>query len=1097
MNNHIVRVTTRFLLLAILAVSMIAGDIAFAQEKKEALEEVTVTGSRIARRDYTSQSPIVTIKAETFEDRANIGLEATLNQMPQFNVAGNQASLSPASTPFPQATSAPGAATIDLRGIGTNRTLVLVDGRRAQPANGLLVVDLNTIPAAAIANIEVITGGAAAVYGADALAGVVNLKLKHDFEGLEFSGQYGTSEAGDGEETTISGLFGANTSSGRGNVMLGANYSKRSDILAKDREFRRKGWADPNTMAAGLGSSNLSQYDPARSSACSTYNFAVNPITMAPDCGQPITPNSPTIFPPKTAATWTIDQNGNIFDSNNPLSATNPYTGPLGDSSGFSFKINPDGTLGFNDQDHSYVQIPLERYAAFGSARYQLTDHINMFTDARYAETFTTAKGFTSGLFSVWSVTVPYNPAIDDPASPTFGAAGMGPRHPVPAGLATMLNSRPVPNAPWTYAGGLDYLGNFDTQTTSHVYQVIGGFNGDIPGREDWTWEVFGSHGKSYVNAYQPEGFPNLRRMQNLFNADMYGQDFDINTLPGFFPLAVTGHCTTGLPIFNADGSVNDTASVSKDCSDYAVLRMNDITALTQEVVEGNLQGGLFDLPAGQLKFAVGADYRQEHFVFQPDSGYNANQDFANVVQNIILPVAVDGSTDVKEIYAELAIPVIKDLPFVKSFEVDPGVRYSKYNTTGGTETYKFTADWEVNDWVRLRGGYQLATRSPNITELFTPKGGSSIDLNAPDACANIPGITQSWGNVAGNPNRKDVQVLCQYLMTREGAPSSLYDPNLPGTGNPASGSADDYRYNVFGGTFPFPFSIAVTGGNPDLTSETADTFTAGVVFQSPFEHPALQKASLSLDWYRIEIVNAIGTPTGASIYQQCFDPQFNSLIGSGSTGAAIAANNPFCALIHREYVGGAPLTPGNYGAPRKYDALYINQGGINTEGFDIQLDWGFDFADMGIEAIPGSFNVNIQATYLRLYEVSPFPGGDFTNYTGTDYLSSYFDYRTFSNFNYTNGPWSVGLRWQHLPSVDPVPGLAAGVQGAASHDQVDMFARWSISETWTLRAGIDNLLDAQPEVVGTTPVNANLGATDTNYDQIGRRFFFGVTANF
>lgn len=1099
MKNHIFRGTALPLSMAMLALSMIVGDLAFAQGK-EALEEVTVTGSRIVRRDYSSQSPIVTIEAQTFENRANIGLEAALNQMPQFNVAGTQASLSPASTPFPQATSAPGAATIDLRGIGTNRTLVLIDGRRAQPANGLLVVDLNTIPAAAIANIEVITGGAAAVYGADAIAGVVNVKLKHDFEGLEFTGQYGTSQEGDGEETTISGLFGASVGDGRGNVMLGGNYSKRNGILQKDREFNRKGWADPNTMAAGIGSSNLSQYDPARSSACGTYNFAVNPVTMAPDCGQPIFPNSPTVAFPITAATYTIDQNGNLFDSNNPLSATNPYTGPLNADSGYSFKINPDGTLGLNDIEHAYVQIPLERYSAFGSAHYTITDHINMFADARYAETSTVAKGFTSGVFSIWSVTVPYNPVIDDPASATFGDATMGPRHPVPAALATMLNSRPVPDAPWTYAGGLDYLGNFETDTTSHVYQIIGGFNGDIPGREDWTWEVFASHGKSYVNAYQPEGFPNLTRIQNLFNGDMYGENFDINTLPGFFPLAVTGHCTSGLPIFSADGSVDETRSVSKDCSDYAVLRMNDITSLSQDVIEGNLQGGLFDLPAGELRFAVGADYRREHFVFQPDSGYNANQDFANVVQNIILPVAVDGVTDVKEIYAELSIPVIKDLPFVKSFEIDPAVRYSKYNTTGGTETYKFLADWLVNDWIRLRGGWQVATRSPNVTELFTPLGGSALDLNAPDACANLVGVTPSWGNIASNSNRENVQILCAELMQREGAPLALFDPNLAGTGMPDSGSADDYAYNVFGGTFPFPFSIGITGGNENLTSETADTFTAGVVFQSPFEHPALQSASLSVDWYRIEIVDAIGTPLGLSIYQQCFDAQYNSFIGDGAgshSGAELAANNPFCALIHREYVGGAPRTPGNYGAPRKYDSLYINQGGINTEGFDVQLDWGFDFTDMGIEAIPGSFNVNIQATYLRLYEVSPFPGGDFTDYTGTDYLSSYFDYRTFSTFNYTNGPWSVGLRWQHLPAVDAVPGSAPGVQGADSHDQIDMFARWNFSDTWTLRAGIDNLLNAQPEVVGASLTDANLGTTDTNYDQIGRRFFFGITASF
>ncbi len=155
------------------------------------LDEITVTGTRIVRRDFQAQTPIVTVDASTFSERANIGLEAALNQLPQFNAAGTQSQLSDANSPFPSAVAAPGAATIDLRGLGLNRTLVLLDGRRVQPVNGLLVVDLNTIPSAAIDRVEVITGGAAAVYGADAIAGVVNFILKKDFEGMEFSGQYG------------------------------------------------------------------------------------------------------------------------------------------------------------------------------------------------------------------------------------------------------------------------------------------------------------------------------------------------------------------------------------------------------------------------------------------------------------------------------------------------------------------------------------------------------------------------------------------------------------------------------------------------------------------------------------------------------------------------------------------------------------------------------------------------------------------------------------------------------------------------------------------------------------------------------------------
>ena len=1030
----------------------------YAQDD-EALEEVTITGSRIVRRDFTSQSPIVTIDTETFENRVNIGIEAALNQLPQFTVAGTQSQLSAAGTPFPQASAAPGAATINLRGLGINRSLVLVDGRRVQPVNGLLVVDLNTIPSAAIGSIEVITGGAAAVYGADAIAGVVNLKLKRDFEGMEFSTNYGTSEEGDGEELQLSGLIGADFADGRGNVMIGANYSDRNIIFGKDRPWVSAGWADPGTQGGGIGSSNLSQFTPAGT-------------------------NAPTAGFPLLGATYGIDQNGAIFDPSNPLNPARPYTGPLGGNSGF--KINPDGTLGYDEIERNYLQLPLERYSIFGSAHFDLAENIQVFTDIRFSETYASASGFTSGVFNVWSPTVPYNPANDDPDSPTFGQATVD--HPVSRALADLLNSRPTPNAPWTYVGGLDYLGNFTTQTTSNVYQVIGGLRGDIPFgnslMNDWSWEVYASHGKSTVLAQQPEGFPYLPRLQNLFNANQYGEGYAVT-----FPIAITGSCTTGLPIFNPDGSVDNTPSVSKNCSDYVVLRMNSITTLSQDVIEGNVQGGLYDLPAGRLQFALGGVYREENFGFDPDSGYNANQDYPNVVQNIILPVTVDGSTDVKEIYAELAIPVVKDLPFVKSFEVDPGVRYSEYNTAGGVETYKVLGDWAVNDWVRFRGGYQVANRAANVTELFTPKGGSALTTGT-DACANYT-QTAVWGNVPGNSNRLNVQTLCQYLMVREGAPSTLY---VPGTA-----SANDYRYNVFGGQFYFPFVIGVTEGNPALESESADTFTAGVVFNSPFDHPALERMTLSVDWYQIDITNAIGTPNHDVIYQQCLDAQYNSLVGGApgsSTGAQMAANNPFCALIQREYVGGVPLSPGNLGADRKYSAQFINQGGINSVGIDIQLDWGLDLADAGIDMIPGSFNMNILASVLDTYEESPFPGGDFIEYTGSTFNSS-FNYRLFSTFGYNNGPLSVGLRWQHLPSIDTPPGTPATTFGVESHDQIDLFGRWSFFERYELRAGIDNLLNADPEIVGASTTDNNLGSTSANYDTIGRRYFVGITAKF
>ena len=205
--------------------ALLAGG-ATAQAQESGLEEITVTGSRIVRRDLDAASPIVTIDSDRLENSSTIGIESVLNQMPQFVPEGTQ---------FDSGNTASGAATlgiasVNLRGIGANRTLVLVDGRRAQPANASLVVDLNTIPSAAIERVETITGGASAVYGADALAGVVNFVLRDDFEGVDMDFHTGVTAEGDGEETRFSTLLGINGESGNSNVMLGVEWYRREAV---------------------------------------------------------------------------------------------------------------------------------------------------------------------------------------------------------------------------------------------------------------------------------------------------------------------------------------------------------------------------------------------------------------------------------------------------------------------------------------------------------------------------------------------------------------------------------------------------------------------------------------------------------------------------------------------------------------------------------------------------------------------------------------------------------------------------------------------------------------------------------------------------
>jgi iron complex outermembrane receptor protein len=381
----------------------------------------------------------------------------------------------------------------------------------------------------------------------------------------------------------------------------------------------------------------------------------------------------------------------------------------------------------------------------------------------------------------------------------------------------------------------------------------------------------------------------------------------------------------------------------------------------------------------------------------------------------------------------------------------------------------------KVNDRIKLRGGYQLANRAPNIVELFAPTGGAAL-VAGTDACGNwiVNGrsITQDWGNRAGNPNRLNMQALCQYLMTRDGAPASLYVPG--------QSSANDYAYNAFGLTSYYPFAVAAQQGNTKLESESADTYTAGVVI-SP---KVAERLSITIDWYKIALDHAIGAPAHDAVYQQCLDAKYNPLIGSAAgtyTGAELAAGNPFCGRIRREYLGGVPLTPGNFGADRKYDARYVNQGGIRSDGYDIQIDWGI-----------GNFDVRFETSVLGLYSESQFPGAPFVDYKGTAQNSS-FDYRLFSTAGWHKGPLSVGVRWQHLPSLDPAPGSASTALPIESHDQFDVFGSWTFKLHWQLRASIDNIFNATPEWVGRTTGNNSIGNTSSDYDQVGRRAFVGV----
>jgi iron complex outermembrane recepter protein len=988
------------------------------------VQEVTVTGSRIVRRDYTALSPIVTVEQERLERSSTLGLESTLNQMPQFAPAGTQfVANQTESTAFQSV----GIASLNMRGLGTNRNLVLINGRRAQPANATLVVDVNTIPSAAIANIEIISGGASSVYGADAIAGVVNFILKDNFEGLVLDAQTSATEEGDGEETRANALFGGKFSEERGSVMIGLDWTRRSEVLQADREFYRSGWADPGTAGGAIRGTTFRPNNPANQPSQAALDLVFDD------------------FAPGSAARASQI----FFNPDNTVFQSSPnaigYDGPL---DGTIKLLNPDalGRRVLSEvETQGLISSPMERYSAFGRATYAITDNINSSIQATFSSIEIDSVLVFSPAVTFWDATIPHDAA-----------------HPVPEELEILLNSRLNANGtsnaagPWRLERYLDFLGPRKSTNTNNVYQVMLGLDGKIPAI-DWTWEAYASQGRTDQVTYLKSGFASLNRYRQLVQSANYGRGFSANANNGF-----VASCTTGLPIF-------EDFTPSQDCIDAIQAQMKNYTDFTQEIVEANLQGKLFNLPSGELRTAIGASWRKNEVTFQPDPLLGV-ESFVDQPIGLFAVSDTAGSTTVKEVYAEFLVPLLNDLPLMKDLNLELGIRHSDYNTAGGELTWKALMDWSLTDTFTFRGGYQVASRAPNTAELFT--GSTLVVSQFPlgDPCASN---TQApWGNTAANPDRAQVQELCRAIIDN---PASNYS-----TGN----NADTY-VGPFGF---FPLEIENRTGNPDLATEEAKTWTFGFVFNSPFDSGALRNFTISVDWYNIELAGAINPISAVTVYQLCLN-------GNGTSNPDYLLDDPggVCRLITRDRATGDRL---------RVNAPYLNLGGIETSGIDLSLAWRSDFADMGLESVPGGLALNLSFNWLDTFKTQASPGAPFLENAGTLAESGQYDWRLSTNLTYNIGSVNVGINWRHLPSAHDAAFVTVPtttIDDVDSYDNFSLSAGWRINDTLQIRGGVDNLFNADPNIVAANPPVTN-NATNTlpgYYDLLGRRYYLGVKATF
>ena len=1050
-----------------------AQEAARAPDGGDAVTEVIVTGSRIARRDFTSQSPIVTLQTEQLRNTSSIALEQQLSRLPQF-VPGSDQFGQNATNAFATALQTPGAATLNLRGLGSNRNLILLDGRRAQPINATLAIDLNTLPTAAIDGVEVISGGAAATYGSDAISGVVNFKLKHNYQGMDLDAHFGESFRGYGREVSINGLIGGNFANDKGNAMVGFNFADRTGVYQRDIPFFRRAYTDP-TVAGDpfLNAVVLSGYENGQLGSMAQFSQAALDAVFGP--GQ-VLRTTPASFgslgfnPAATTAGATLFWSGRAQGTSTVVGAPNGVRGlgftglsqtlngvPLvkvAETSAISGLVSP--------QTGQLASLPLRRWSGFAKADYDVNDNVKAYVQTSFAQTATrTVLGWNAAT-AQFGGQVPFDSAT----------CGVASAHPVPDAFCNLLRSRtlngaPIPDAPWAVGRGLDLiLGPRGIVNDTTNYQVLGGFTGKV-GISDWTFDVYGSHGKTTTIA-EYKGFGDIDRYRTLLASPNYGAGFS-QVIPN---RGITAHCTSGINPF-----VN--SPVSQDCIDIINAPLTNTTELTQDIFEATIQGKAFDAPAGEVRFAAGMDYRKDNFVYRSDSSTSpytigptgTSNGFPIFYEGGVLgylgTASASGQTGVWEGYGEVSVPVVKDLPLAKRIELNLGYRYSDYNITsvGGVSTWKALGDWAVTDWMRLRGGFQRASRAPNTAELF--QGGiATVASNPGDPC--IPN-QRTYGN--GGANTAAILALCS-AQTGGALPPSFF--------------------TNFAVASPVAINIQIETGNRNLKAEVADTWTIGTVLRSPVRSPLLDRLTLSIDYYNIKVTDAIALANVATVWDSCFNAYGNN--------PTYSASNPYCQRIVRN-----PAT----GLADNVIANYDNLPGLKTSGIDFQLDWSVAPRDVGI-GVPGTLNLNVSANYLKHFLTSRAAGAPYVEYAGTNgdtaFTGGFFDpqfkWKTTTTVTYSVGGVAAMLRWRHLPSI--VNATNPLIYPTGAYDLLDTSVNWNITEKYQVRAGIDNLLNADPPVTTATPAaginNASSGAGSTYpsaYDVLGRRFYVALHARF
>jgi len=1010
MRRHAVSVllaSTSALLIAAPAAAQTAPKPAAADQSADEAKvekDIVVTGSRIVRDGYTAPTPVTVATTEDLLKSTPSSVPDALNKLPQFSN-----SLSPSKSANNFSNVPIHGNVLNLRGLGTPsnnpkgplRTLILFDGIRVSPTEYTGTIDTNIIPELLTQRVDVVTGGASAQWGSDAVAGVVNFILDKKFTGFKGIAQAGISQRGDNASQRLGAAWGSDFAGGKGHILLSGEYTNGDGMLRQERPFSTQGYNFVGSVTTSCGLATNGQ-----SRTCTAApGTAANPYTIASDV--------------RISA---LAANGRITGASPGATPGNPFIGQVINSDGTTRPFNLGtavGTSGFQQGGDGYkipddtnAIAPLKNYTGFGRLSYELTPDITAFVQGVYARS--QYHYFTQGNSLV----------------PPSEAAQIYKGNPY---LSSALDAA-LPTANDYYIVGQQDAGQPKpiAYEKTNYWMATAGLNGRTSGL---NWSLSYTHGES-KHSMDNTGLYDNKKLYAALDAVRNPATGAITCRVLLDPAVASQY--TGcqpLDVMHGDPSKSTPAGYA-----YATGTSSYRATLRQDSVAANISGSLFDLPAGPVDFAVGAEYRSQSLSLTSNadpallagstpaettairSAYFAGE--RGVPSGALFYWLTNvgsgsGSLNVKEAYGEIGVPILKDTPFFQELSLSAAARVTDYSSSGTVTTWKAGATWRPISDLLLRGTYSRDIRAPNLFELFAG--------------------AQSGIGIVNDAVLKD------------------------SSGTVIYGSGQNVNVN------------SVTSGNKNLEPEKADTYTFGAVF-SPH---SLRGVSLSIDYYHIKVDNLIDTLTAQQILTNC--------LNAGGSGA------PECALIDRTSPTAFPslvhITPANIAylqtAGIDFDLTYRTRLGNGALGVRLYANYLDQFDAQQYTGAPISH-------YAGVSVVSSNPVG-YPRWRGNLTI----DY-TNGPFGVTIGEQYIGNMRLDIPGgLTQIQFVNPKVSPVWYTDLTLRATVPALSGNFEFFTTVNNLFDKQPPLIPGTVPGVNPPTNIALYDIVGRAFTAGVRIKF